>query len=167
MICPHRERKRTRKRKDRNEIQEEVVVMEKGIDQERERERDRQGHYYWWVYMELHTHPTPPPDTDITAKPQSKTWCNLSLDMVDHLPTSTYPMVFVFNFVMELKWWSSIRWFSQIWLYPRYQSRKKPDPLYILGYLLELIIKIWQFGIIFSFKIWQIWAIFFHENSSL
>jgi hypothetical protein len=46
MICPHREIKRTRKRKDRNEIQEEVVVMEKGIDQERERERDRQGHYY-------------------------------------------------------------------------------------------------------------------------
>jgi hypothetical protein len=34
------------KEEDSNEIQEEVVVIEKGIDQERDRERDRQGHYY-------------------------------------------------------------------------------------------------------------------------
>ncbi len=34
----HREKK---KEEDRNELQEEVVVMEKGIDQEREREIDK------------------------------------------------------------------------------------------------------------------------------
>jgi hypothetical protein len=28
----------------------------------------------------------------------------------------------------------------------RYESRKKPGSFYLLGYLLELITKIWQFG---------------------
>jgi hypothetical protein len=38
---------------------------------------------------------------------------------------------------------------------------KNQNPSYILGYLLELIIKIWQFGRKKFFKIWRIWAIFF------
>jgi hypothetical protein len=29
---------------------------------------------------------------------------------------------------------------------PRYENRKKEKSFYILGYLLELIINIWQFG---------------------
>ncbi len=49
---------------------------------------------------------------------------------------------------------SSRKWFSQNWLYTRYEIRKKKKSFYVLGYLLELIIKIWRFGIHFSFKIW-------------
>jgi len=48
-----------------------------------------------------------------------------------------------FNFVMLLKWWPSIRRFSQIWLHSRYESRKKTESFYIFGYLPELIIKVW------------------------
>ncbi len=36
---------------------------------------------------------------------------------------------------------------------------KKTKPFYILGYLLEVIIRLWQFGN-FKIKIWWIWAIF-------
>ncbi len=64
-----------------------------------------------------------------------------------------------------MKWWSSIRWFSQIWLHTRYESRKKTESFYILGCLLELIIKIWWFGKN-SFEIWRIWAIFSTEYPS-
>jgi hypothetical protein len=51
-------------------------------------------------------------------------------------------------FVMELKWQSSVRWFSQIWLYTRneyyiyfilfYFFKKNQNPSKFLGYLLEL-----------------------------
>jgi hypothetical protein len=58
---------------------------------------------------------------------------------------------------MYLKWRSSIRWFSQIWLQTRYENRKKPESFYILGYLPELIIKIWRFTKTFV-EIWRIWA---------
>jgi hypothetical protein len=54
---------------------------------------------------------------------------------------------------------SSIRRFSQIWLHTRYESREKkkrkkekPELFYILGYLLEIIIKFWRFGEINSSK---------------
>jgi hypothetical protein len=70
MICPHREKKNKREEEDRNEIQEEeVVVMEKGIDQEREIEIEKGTIIDGFVYMGLHTPPTP--DTDITAKPHN------------------------------------------------------------------------------------------------
>jgi hypothetical protein len=36
-----------------------------------------------------------------------------------------------------------MRWFSQISLHTRYESRKEPESFYILVYLLELIIKNW------------------------
>jgi hypothetical protein len=50
----------------------------------------------------------------------------------------------------------------------RYESRNRPTNrilLYILGYLLELIIKIWRFGTYikicyFFLEIWGVWAIF-------
>jgi hypothetical protein len=43
---------------------------------------------------------------------------------------------------------------------PRYESRKKkPKLFYILDYVLELIIKIWWFGLFF-FKFWRIWVNF-------
>jgi len=49
----------------------------------------------------------------------------------------------------------------------KYESRKKKkqESFYILGYLLELIIKIWRFGKKFVFEIWRIWAIFFKGKS--
>jgi hypothetical protein len=40
----------------------------------------------------------------------------------------------------------------------RYESRKKPESFYILGYLLDLIIKIWPFSPKINFEIWQIWV---------
>ncbi len=43
-------------------------------------------------------------------------------------------------FVIYLKWWSSIRWFSQIWLHTRYEIEIKTKSLYIL----EVDFKIWQ-----------------------
>ncbi len=45
----------------------------------------------------------------------------------------------------------------------RYESRKKTWSFYIPGYVLELIIKIWQFEKKI-FKIWQIWVIFSMKN---
>jgi len=33
------------------------------------------------------------------------------------------------------------------------------------NFLLEIIIKIWQFGFFFFFTIWRIWFIFFYEKS--
>jgi hypothetical protein len=39
------------------------------------------------------------------------------------------------------KWSSSTRWFSQISFHIKYEIRKKPECFYILGYLLELVIK--------------------------
>jgi hypothetical protein len=42
---------------------------------------------------------------------------------------------------------------------------KKPESFHILGYLLELIIKIWQFGKT-NLEIWRIWAIFSHGKFS-
>jgi hypothetical protein len=45
-------------------------------------------------------------------------------------------------------------------------KKKKTEFFYVLGYLLELIIKIWRFLELFFFKIWQIWGYFFlHEKS--
>ncbi len=48
------------------------------------------------------------------------------------------------NFFMQLKWQSSIRLFSQIWLQTRHESGKKLESFYILDYLLKLIIKFWK-----------------------
>jgi hypothetical protein len=42
---------------------------------------------------------------------------------------------------------------------------KNKKPSYIFGYLVELIIIIWQL-IDFVFEIWRIWVIFFMENPS-
>ncbi len=45
----------------------------------------------------------------------------------------------------------------------RYESRNRQTNrilLYILGYLLELIIKIWRFECYFFLEIWGVWAIF-------
>jgi hypothetical protein len=53
------------------------------------------------------------------------------------------------NFVKYLQW-SSIKWFSQIWLHRRHESWKKSEYFYILGYLLELIIRLWRFGVFFN-----------------
>ncbi len=59
--------------------------------------------------------------------------------------------VFFCNFV---RWQPSIKWFSQIWLHTRYESRKKkPESFYNLGYLLELIIKIWWTWIFFFWNL--------------
>jgi hypothetical protein len=41
---------------------------------------------------------------------------------------------------------------------------EKSESFYILVYLLELIIKIWQFGN-FIFEIEQSWVIFFHDKT--
>ncbi len=59
-----------------------------------------------------------------------------------------------FFFSLSILWCSqsddpSRKWFSQNWLYTRNESREKAKSLYVLGYLLELIIKIWRFGILF------------------
>jgi hypothetical protein len=43
------------------------------------------------------------------------------------------------------------KWFSQIWLHTRYESRANQESFYILGYLLEHIVKT-----CLSFEIWQI-----------
>ncbi len=40
------------------------------------------------------------------------------------------------------------------------KSREKTESFFILGYLLELIIKIWRFGKTL-FEIWRIWVFFF------
>ncbi len=56
------------------------------------------------------------------------------------------------KFVMSQKWQSCIRWFSQIWLHTRYESRKNPESFYFLGYLLKFIIKISRFGFSFYFS---------------
>jgi hypothetical protein len=73
---------------------------------------------------------------------------------------------FLFNFVMELKWWSSITWFSQIWLQTKCEKkrkRKRKRYFYVLGYLVELIIKIWQPQNIYILNIVNL-GHFFHEN---
>jgi len=44
------------------------------------------------------------------------------------------------------------------------KAGKKKPPFYILGYLMELIIKIWCSGKFF-FEIWQIGSFFFHPKS--
>jgi hypothetical protein len=54
------------------------------------------------------------------------------------------------------KWRSSIIWFRQIWLQTRYERILKKESFYILGYLLELTI-----------KIWRIWAIFLSMENPL
>jgi hypothetical protein len=41
------------------------------------------------------------------------------------------------------------------------EKKKKGESLYILGYLLELVTKIWQFRKKNSFEIRQIWFHFF------
>jgi len=48
-------------------------------------------------------------------------------------------------------------------------ENKKPESFYILGYLLELIMKIWQFGKKKKkkIKIWQIWVISFSMKTPL
>jgi hypothetical protein len=56
------------------------------------------------------------------------------------------------------------KWFSEIWLHTRYESRANWESFYILGYLLEHIVKTWRFGNFLSFEIWQIWVIFFHKD---
>jgi hypothetical protein len=50
---------------------------------------------------------------------------------------------FLKDFVMYPRWQLYTNYFSQFWLHARYESRKKPGSFYILGYLLELIVKIW------------------------
>jgi hypothetical protein len=53
---------------------------------------------------------------------------------------------------MQLKWWSSIRPFNQIWLQTRYESRKKKkvNPSMLLAtYWNLLIMKNWWFGNLF------------------
>jgi len=45
-------------------------------------------------------------------------------------------------------------------------EKSKTGSFYILGYLVELIIKIWQLGNFFFLEIWRIWApLFFHGKS--
>jgi hypothetical protein len=68
------------------------------------------------------------------------------------------------NFLMLLKWWSSIRWFSQICLNTWYESRKIAQSFYILGYLRKLIIKIWRFEVSFSLKSGKSGPFFSHEK---
>ncbi len=41
---------------------------------------------------------------------------------------------------------------------------KKTESFNILGYLLELLIKIWRFEFFLIFEIWRIWAIFSMQN---
>jgi hypothetical protein len=47
---------------------------------------------------------------------------------------------------------------------PHMQVEKNHDPSYILRYLLELIVEIWQILIFFLFEIWRIRTIFFIKN---
>ncbi len=54
--------------------------------------------------------------------------------------------------------------FIQIWLYIRYEIEKGKWSFYILGYLLEVTIIIWWFGIFFPLRMWQIW-VNFHKKS--
>ncbi len=69
------------------------------------------------------------------------------------------------NFVMQLKWRSSIIWFSQIWLQLDMKLEKKTGSFYILGYILELIIKIWWSGnLFFKKKSGKFWPFFSMEN---
>jgi len=44
-----------------------------------------------------------------------------------------------------------------VWLHTRNEGRKKTESFSILGYLLEVALKIWQFEKKF-FKIWQVWV---------
>ncbi len=48
-----------------------------------------------------------------------------------------------------MKWQSSIRRFSHIWLHP---TRYEPKSFYILGYLLQPTIKIWRLGLFLPWK---------------
>jgi hypothetical protein len=57
------------------------------------------------------------------------------------------------------------KWFCQIWLHTRYESRANWESFYILGYLLEHIVKTWRFGNLLSFEIWPIWVICFPKKS--
>jgi len=51
----------------------------------------------------------------------------------------------------------------KFWLQTRYESRKKTESSYILGYLRELIIKIWRFGFVFVQNLVSLGQ-FFHEK---
>jgi len=51
-----------------------------------------------------------------------------------------------------------------IWLHTRYESRKKTESSYVLGYLQELIMKIWRFGFIFVQNLVSL-GHFFHKKS--
>jgi hypothetical protein len=49
---------------------------------------------------------------------------------------------FLFNFVM---WWSSISWYSQIWLLTEYEKKQYYICSYSFGYLLVAYVEIWLF----------------------
>jgi hypothetical protein len=59
-----------------------------------------------------------------------------------------------------------MRELSQIWLQTRYESRKKPKLFSILGYLVELIIRIWKSENFFLLNLANL-AIFLHGKSKL
>jgi hypothetical protein len=79
------------------------------------------------------------------------------------------PRVFLFsNFVISMKWLSSIKWYSQIWLQTRYESRFFfSKSFYILGSLLEIITKILAIWKVSFSKIWQIWAKFCQNSMEI
>jgi hypothetical protein len=66
--------------------------------------------------------------------------------------------VFPPNFLMLLKWWSSIRWFSQICLNTRYENTAILLYSWLPTETYHKNLAIWSF---FFFEIWQIWALFF------
>jgi hypothetical protein len=60
-------------------------------------------------------------------------------------------MLFFFvNFVIQSKWQSSIRRFSQIWLQAKFENIYFKTTFYIFGYLLKPCIKIWLFPLNFG-----------------
>ncbi len=79
-------------------------------------------------------------------------------------------MVFFFFFfpIMWCSWsgdhpWGT--WFNQIWPHTRrYESRKKTESFYILGYLLELIIEIRQFGFYYFWNLANLSHFFSMKN---
>jgi len=68
-------------------------------------------------------------------------------------------LFFFFNFVMELKWQLSIRWFRQIWWHTKYESRKNQNPLLYSWLPTGTYHKNLNLDL-FIFEIWQVWVFF-------
>jgi hypothetical protein len=87
----------------------------------------------WWVDAW--------PNTEHATQDTHNSQGRLKVQLQALLPLRAF---FFFNFVMQLKWQSSKRWFSQIWLQTRYENRKKSKSFYILTGTYHKNLAIWK-----------------------